>query len=158
MQDSGNSSMKIFGLQKYRGRNPKGYFQDLPRQTQYEAYWWLDRFVKRWQGNMPSWRFAILVGQARRLALNPPTSAWGRSMLAKRGGLAVQRQYRLDGRHPTKRATQVRLAKQRRKIAASAGDSGRLRVVHFSLDGFRGGYGLDDIRCAWREYPALKAS
>jgi hypothetical protein len=90
--------MRIFTLEKYRGRNPKGYFQDLPRQTQYEAYWWLDRFVKRWRGDMPSWRFAILVGQAKRLALNPPTSAWGRSMLAKRGGLAVQKKYRSDGR------------------------------------------------------------
>jgi hypothetical protein len=127
--------MKILSLAEYRGRNPKGYFQDLPRQTQYEAYWWLDRFVKRWRGDMPSWRFAILVGQARRLALNPPTSAWGRSMLAKRGGLAVQRKYRLDGKHPTHRATQARLGKQQRNKAASLGDSGPLRVVHLSLDG-----------------------
>jgi hypothetical protein len=41
-----------------------------------------------------NWRYAILVGQAKRLALNPPDSAWGHKMLAKRGGLAVQMQYR----------------------------------------------------------------
>jgi hypothetical protein len=47
----------------------------------------------------------------------PPagTSAWGRSMLARRGGLAVQRQYRLEGRHPTAAATRARLARHRRR-------------------------------------------
>ena len=127
--------MKIVNLEKYRGRNPKGYFQDLPRQTRYEAYWWLDRFVKRWRGDMPSWRFAILVGQAKRLALNPPTSAWGRTMLGKRGGLAVQKKYSLDGKHPTERATQVRLSKQqRKKTTGTFEDSRPLRVLHLSLD------------------------
>jgi hypothetical protein len=135
----GITSMKILTLEKYRGRNPKGYFQDLPRQTQYEAYWWLDRFIKRWRGDMPPWRFAILVGQAKRLALNPPTSAWGRSMFAKRGakrgGLAVQRKYFLEGRHPTARATQVRLAKQRRKRVAEWLEEFRPnRVIHLPLD------------------------
>ena len=59
-----------------------------------------------------------MVGQAKRLALNPPNSAWGRSMHAKRGGLAVQRRYWLEGRHPTTHATSVRLGKQERKKAA----------------------------------------
>lgn len=63
------------------------------------AYRWMHRFCERWRGDLPGWRLAILVGQARRLALNPPSSAWGRSMLAKRGGLAVQRKYRREGRH-----------------------------------------------------------
>ena len=131
--------MRILTLEKYRGRNPKGYFQDLPGQTQYEAFRWLDRFVKRWQGDMPGWRFAILVGQAKRLALNPPTSAWGRSMFAKRGarrgGLAVQRKYFLEGRHPTARATQVRLAKQLRRNAAEGREESRPnRVIHLPLD------------------------
>jgi hypothetical protein len=130
--------MRIISLEKYRGRNPKGYFQDLPRQVRYEAYWWLDRFLKRWQGDMPPWRFAILVGQAKRLAFNPPTSAWGRSMFAKRGarrgGLAVQRKYFVEGRHPTRRATQVRLAKQHRgKTVESSEQSRTLRVVHLRL-------------------------
>jgi hypothetical protein len=69
---------------------------------------------------LPPWRFAILCGQARRLALNPPDSAWGHRMLAKRGGLAVQRRYRLEGRHPTARATLCRVVKQRAKRRAAA--------------------------------------
>jgi hypothetical protein len=127
--------MRIFNLEKYRGRNPKAYFQDLPLETQYVAYWWLQKFVTRWERNLPPWRFAILVGQAKRLALNPPTSAWGRSMHAKRGGLAVQRQYWLDGRHPTERATQLRLAKQgRRKVADRLTENRQNRVIHLSLN------------------------
>jgi hypothetical protein len=132
-RDRSITLVRIPNLEKYR--NPKGsYFQGLPRETQYEAYRWLDRFVKRWRGDMPSWRLAILVGQAKRLALNPPTSAWGRSMLAKRGGLAVQRKYLIEGRHPTQRATQVRLAKQRRRKADPLAESRPCRVVHLSLD------------------------
>jgi len=127
--------MRIFTLEKYRGRNPKGYFQDLAWEVRYTAYKWLQRFVARWGNDLPPWRFAILVGQAKRLALNPPTSAWGRSMHAKRGGLAVQRKYWLEGRHPTKRATQVRLAKQRRRKAADTLAVSRPnRVIHLSLD------------------------
>lgn len=58
-----------------------------------------------------NWRYAILVGQAKRLALNPPDSAWGHKMLAKRGGLAVQTQYRLWGRNLTLEATAVQRGK-----------------------------------------------
>jgi hypothetical protein len=58
-------------------------------------------FLVRWGRDLPQGSFAILVGQAKRLALNPPTSDWGRTMLAKRGGYAVQRCYRMEGRNPT---------------------------------------------------------
>jgi hypothetical protein len=126
--------MKIHDLEKYRGSNPKGYFQDLPRELQYMAGWWLKKFVTRWERDLPPWRFAILVGQAKRLALNPPNSAWGRSMLAKRGGLAVQRKYLIDGKHPTERATKMRLAKQH-KTRTGLSDTGPLRVVQGCLDG-----------------------
>src|SRR5271170_538239 len=98
--------MKIAALTKYRSRRPAGYFQDLRPTLRASAYRWLDRFCRRWRGDLPPWRLAILVGQARRLALNPPTSAWGRSMLAKRGGLALQRKYRMEERvglkHPAR--------------------------------------------------------
>jgi hypothetical protein len=81
---------------------------------------WLWRFCQKWGRDLPPWHFAILVGQAKRLALNPPTGAWGRSMLAKRGGKAVQRQYLYEGRNPTLAATQARQAraeaKRRRKL------------------------------------------
>lgn len=80
----------------------------------------LTKFQRRWQGDLPGWRLGILIGQARRLALNPPTAAWGRSMLAKRGGYAVQRAYRAEGRHPTAKATRARLNRRERTPAASA--------------------------------------
>ena len=46
----------------------------------------------------------------------PPvgTSDWGRSQLARRGGLAAQRRYRAEGRCPTEAATRARLERQRR--------------------------------------------
>src|SRR5271169_2012349 len=126
--------MKIVALEKYRDRNPKGYFRDLPWEVRGRAHQWLFRLCSKWGRDLPAWRFAILVGQAKRLALNPPTSAWGRSMLAKRGGLAVQRKYRLEGRHPTQRATQVRLAKQRRGRAAEQSPESRPnRVMYLSI-------------------------
>ena len=103
----------IPGLKKYQGRNPNGYFQDLPWETQHAARMWLRRLCQKWGRNLPQWRFAILVGQANRLAKTPPTSAWGSSMLAKRGGKAVQWRYRHEGRHPTEIATQVHRAKAR---------------------------------------------
>lgn len=100
----------IPGLKKYQGCNPNGYFQDLDWPVRRRAYRWLGVFLKRWGRNLTSWRFPILVGQAKRLALNPPDSAWGRSMNARKGGYAVQHQYRAEGRHPTEKATHARLA------------------------------------------------
>lgn len=60
--------MRIEELQKFRGRHPRGYFEDLPWEVQNRAYAWLHKFCERWRGNLPRWRFAILVGQAKRLA------------------------------------------------------------------------------------------
>jgi hypothetical protein len=100
----------IPGLKRYQGRNPNGYFQDLPWEAQRRARSLLWRWCQKWGRNLPQWRRAILIGQAKRLALNPPTSEWGRSMLAKRGGRAVQRKYRREGRHPTEKATWARIA------------------------------------------------
>jgi hypothetical protein len=126
--------MTLFALEKYRGRNTKGYFEDLPREVRNRAHQWLHRFVKRWSHDLPAWRFAILVGQARRLALNPPSSAWGRSMHAKKGGLAVQRKYWIEGRHPTKRATEAGAAKQQRNKVGPYPASSALRIRRFPPD------------------------
>jgi hypothetical protein len=104
--------MRIYQLDRYRDRNPNGYFHDLPLDVRISATQWLDRFCKKWADNLPPWRFAILVGQARRLALHPPDSAWGRRMLAKRGGRALQRKLRLEGKRPTAHATRCRVLKQ----------------------------------------------
>ncbi len=114
--------MRIEGLRKFRGRNPHGYFEDLPWEARQRAYAWLDKFVTRRKarfGHVSRWLFSIYVGQAKRLVLNPPTAAWGRSMLAKRGGDAVQRQYRAEGRvgplHPAHYAAPVGASKLRWK-------------------------------------------
>lgn len=79
---------RIPGLKKYQGRNPNGYFQDLNWPVRQRAYRWLALFTRRWGRNLPQWRFAILVGQAKRLALNQPTSAWGGRCLLR--GVARQ--------------------------------------------------------------------
>lgn len=89
---------RILGLEPYRKPSPPGgAFASLTWQQQRAAEQLLWRFCQRWAGNLPRWRRAILVGQAKRLALNPPDSAWGRKMLAKRGGLAAQRRRRREG-------------------------------------------------------------
>jgi hypothetical protein len=107
--------MRIPQLARYRGRNPKGYFQDLPWDVRIRAHKWLNHFMRRWGSDMPRWRFAILVGQAKRLALmsTEQRSKWGRTMLAKRGGHAVQRRYLTEGRGPTAYATMTRVCKQK---------------------------------------------
>jgi hypothetical protein len=106
--------MRIDNLRKYRGRKPDGYFQDLPWEVRQRANAWLGKFCRRWGSNLPPWRLAILVGQAKRLAQMSDTerSVWGRKMLAKRGGYAVQELYRTDGRHPTQAATLTRTQRQ----------------------------------------------
>ena len=103
---------RIPGLEHYRKPAPPGgAFADLTWQQQRTAEQLLWRFCQRWAGNLPPWRRAILVGQAKRLALNPPDSAWGRRMLAKRGGLAVQEKYKREGINPTAKATAARRSK-----------------------------------------------
>jgi hypothetical protein len=114
-----NLPMRIPSLRKHNRKNPNGYFNDLPPQARLRAWQLLAKFEARWRGNLPRWRKAILIGQAKRLALNPPTSEWGRSMLSKRGGYAVQRKYLSEGRtgklHPANHATRVRVLRQQRK-------------------------------------------
>jgi len=113
--------MRIKALERYRNPYSRG-FDDLPPLVRRNAYGWLTLFEERWRGNLPSWRRAILIGQARRLAKDPPSSEWGRRLLATRGGYAVQEKYRLEGRvgkkHPAHYAAKVsasqrRLRKQR---------------------------------------------
>jgi hypothetical protein len=120
--------MRIYQLDNYRDRNPNGYFHDLPLDIRISATQWLDRFCKKWAGNLPAWRFAILVGRAKWLALHPPTSSWGRSMLAKRGGLALQRKLRLEGKHPTAHATRCRVMKQNARKRAMLESESRARM------------------------------
>jgi hypothetical protein len=104
--------MRIEALKDYEQRHLKGsYFLDLPPHLRDFARHHLRCLSERRQGHLPPWRFAILVGRAKFLAIRKPDSQWGRSMLAKRGGYAVQSQYRLEGGSPTAKATAVRLAR-----------------------------------------------
>ena len=104
--------MRIKGLRKYRGRPS---IEDLPEPSRSDAWQWFSRILlKRQSLGKPTdelWLRAILMGQAKRLALNPPTSAWGRSMAARKGGYATQQRYRVEGRtgpqHPAHKAAGV---------------------------------------------------
>ena len=137
--------MVIEGLKKYQGRNPHGYFADLTPLQRRAAWHWLSRFCARRGRNLPQWLWAILIGQAKRLALNPPTSECGRSMRAKKGGHAVQRQYREQGRvvkrHPAHRAALISASKRRwqkqkreeEKRRAELGLGPKPRVAYLSL-------------------------
>jgi hypothetical protein len=125
-------AMRIPSLQDYRGRDPNGTFEALPPDVRRRAQQWLHKFCKRWGADLPYWRFAILAGQAKRLALNPPDSAWGRKMLAKRGGLAVQIDYRLAGRNPTAEANAARRLRAAAKLHREANAEAQRRVGGFS--------------------------
>jgi hypothetical protein len=110
---------KIHGL-KRKPKRKGGYFDELPGDQRRIAQYYYRRFVERWRRRgrrIDRWLRPILVGQARRLAKNPPTAAWGRSMAAKKGGYAVQQQYRMEGRDPTAKASRVRQARQGKPVA-----------------------------------------
>jgi hypothetical protein len=133
--------MRIAALKKYRRLAPAGHFLDLAPEARARAYRWLDLFCtrRRAQGlTVEPWLFAIYCGQARRLALNPPTSAWGRSMLAKRGGYAVQRQYVIEGRtgarHPVQKA--ARVSAQKRELRKAEEERERLGYPKPASHGF----------------------
>jgi hypothetical protein len=91
------------GMFRRRGpRNPKGggQFEDLPAFQRAKAIEKFRELCEKWSGNLPSWRRAILAGVARRLALHPPDSDWGRRMRRIKGGVHCQKRYRELGWHP----------------------------------------------------------
>jgi hypothetical protein len=108
--------MKIEGLRKCRGR-PTIY--ELPGPLRFKAQQWLSRLIGQAKSRgrpLHGWYLAILCGQAKRLALNPPTAAWGRSMRARKGGYATQRRYRMEGRDPAAKARWfLKFARAKRK-------------------------------------------
>jgi hypothetical protein len=112
--------VKIEGL-KRKPKREGGKFDDLPYELQERAKYWLKRILdkrRRLGKKRTGWVYPLLVGQARRLAKNPPTAAWGRSMAARKGGYAVQQQYRMEGRDPTAKASRVRQARQGKPVKA----------------------------------------
>ena len=60
-------------------------------------------------------QYSRIAVRRRRPLPRVGTSAWGRSMLAKRGGYARQQQCRVRGINPMAKATFVRLSRQRRR-------------------------------------------
>lgn len=119
--------MRIESLERYRNRSARGGgFYDLPPFQRQAAERWYAHFVRRRlaQGKpLEPWLKAIYHGQARRLVRRPPTREWGRRMLAKRGGYAVQRRYLEEGRNPTAQATRMRsllAARAARRATAAA--------------------------------------
>lgn len=65
-------------------------------------------------GGTRRWGVAPRTLNGRRVLPPKGTSAWGRAMLARQGGLAVQRRYRATGRHPTEAATRARRSRRPR--------------------------------------------
>lgn len=121
-------SLKRHGKASHRrGR----YFDDLSPYARERAETLLARWRIRWgEHNMPNWRLALLVGQARRLALNPPDGFWARRMAAAKGGHAVQRRYRMEERNPTEAATAARqAAAEPRKRQAAVRETERAVIV-----------------------------
>jgi hypothetical protein len=136
---------RIEGLRGQRGTGQ--VFDDLQLPLRVNAQRTFGRLCARWSRNLPQWRMPPLVGRARWLTLHPPDSAWGRRMLAKRGGRAVQRRYRLEGRtgrlHPARYAAVVsasmrRWRKRKRQDEerrARLGLPPKLRAAHPPLEG-----------------------
>jgi hypothetical protein len=132
----------IEGLTRYRNRNPEGRFGDLPPLLRRKAEQWLWNLCKPWRErrSLTRWRYGILCGQARRLArtTSEERSKWGRSMQAKKGGYAVQRQYRNEGRNPTARATHMSkwIRKTRKLRREQAEERARLGLPEPPRHGF----------------------
>src|ERR1039457_1917902 len=107
--------MSLF-RRKINSRSRGVIFAGLSPEEEQDAHRWLNRFLLR-HPNPSTWLYPILVGNARRLALNPPSPAWGRSMRAKKGGYATQRRYRMEGRtgprHPAHYAAIVSASKRK---------------------------------------------
>ena len=70
-----------------------GPFSDLTWVQQKAAEQWYWKFCTRWGNDLPPWRRGILIGVARRLAVNPFTASRGLSLLRAKGGLATSRRY-----------------------------------------------------------------
>jgi hypothetical protein len=95
-------------------RNPAGPFADLTWEQQRAAEARLFRTCAKWEGNLPPWRRAILIGQAKRWAKNPPPPGFGLSLARHQGANATIRKCRAAGvPHPGMAAMRRGLARKR---------------------------------------------
>lgn len=81
-------------------RNPAGPFADLTWEQQRDAERRFFKSCAKWEGNLPPWRRAILIGQAKRWAKNPPKANFARSLASYHGNNAYTRQRLLAGGIP----------------------------------------------------------
>jgi hypothetical protein len=82
-------------------RLKNGPFSELTWEQQRAAEQWLWKFCARWEGNLPNWRRAILIGVAKRLAVNPPVSNFARSLNGYVGAGVFAQVLQREGRpHP----------------------------------------------------------
>ena len=96
-------------------RNPAGPFADLTWAQQRAAEQWLFKFCEKWKHDLPNWRRAILIGVAKRLAVNPPKPGFGKALHRIYTGQCAQRKYRAEGRDPL--AAAHRSQRLRRELA-----------------------------------------
>ena len=78
-------------------RTPGGPFAELTWSQQRAAEAWLYKFCQRWGSDLPSWRRAILIGTAKRLALHPPAANFGNVLHAYWGAKVNARKHRAIG-------------------------------------------------------------
>jgi hypothetical protein len=111
--------MRISEFIRQPRRYKKYLFDDLSPEVRCRAEGLLAEFCRKHHLRLASerWLYPVLIGQARRLAVKPPTSEWGRMMLGKLGGKRVQQLYREQGRtgreHPAHKAARVSAARRR---------------------------------------------
>lgn len=63
-----------------------GPFASLTWPQQRAAEQWLWKFCLKWGNDLPPWRRGILIGVAKRLAVNPPVPRFGKRLHGCRGG------------------------------------------------------------------------
>ncbi len=129
--------MRIDGFVRQPRRFEKDLFDDLVPVLRSKAEALLAEFCRKHRLRLASerWLYPVLIGQARRLAVNPPTSAWGRSMLSRLGGQRVQQLYREQGRtgrdHPAHKAARIsanrRRSRKEEKLRVATGLPPRTR-------------------------------
>lgn len=78
-------------------RIPGGAFASLSFEQRKAAEAWLWKFCQKWGEDLPSWRYAILVGVAKRLAVNPPIPNFGVRLHRHHGANALIERYRRQG-------------------------------------------------------------
>lgn len=117
------------GMFRRRGpRKPTGAdsFADLPPLQRAKAEEKFKELCEKWKSDLPSWRRAILAGVARRLALHPPDSEWGKRMRRIKGGVNGQRKYRERRWHPLQNVDQAMAKRQNLEVdPLEGGSSGR---------------------------------